>query len=67
MLQLLKVFDDWTQSIDSGFLVDALYLDLKKRFIRYLTGAILLKLKSNGISENVHKWITDFLTKGNSE
>ena len=62
VLQLLKVFDDWTQSIDGGYPVDALYLDLKKAFDSVPHQRLLLKLKSNGISGNVLKWITNFLT-----
>ena len=62
VLQLLKVFDDWTQSIDSGYPVDAIYLDLKKAFDSVPHQRLLLKLKSNGISGNILKWITNFLS-----
>ena len=62
VLQLLKVFDDWTQSIDSGYAVDAIYLDLKKAFDSVPHQRLLLKLKRNGISRNILKWITNFLS-----
>ena len=31
-LQLLKVLDEWTNTVDNGLQVDTLYLDLQKAF-----------------------------------
>ena len=48
--------------LDRNNPVDAVYLDLSKAFDTVPHNKLLHKLKGYGISGNVLKWITDFLT-----
>lgn len=62
ILQLLKVFDDWSRFIDSDIPVDAVFLDFRKAFDCVPHKRLLLKIEKLGISGNLLKWIKDFLT-----
>lgn len=65
ILQLLKVFDDWTKFVDSDIPVDAIFLDFRKAFDCVPHKRLLMKLEKLGISGNILKWIADFLTERN--
>ena len=58
---LLATLDAWTEIIDSGDPVDAIYLDFSKAFDSVPHLRLLEKLKSYGIGGCVLKWISDFL------
>jgi len=60
--QLLNVMEDWTNIIDSGALVDIIYLDFQKAFDHIPHNRLLSKVKSYGIEGNLLKWIHNFLT-----
>ena len=62
ILQLLKVFDDWSKFIDSDTPVDAVFLDFRKAFDCVPHKRLLMKIEKLGITGNLLKWITDFLT-----
>ena len=62
ILQLLKVFDDWSKFIDSDTPVDAIFLDFRKAFDCVPHKRLLMKIEKLGITGNLLKWIKDFLT-----
>ena len=63
ILQLLKVFDDWTKYMDYDIPVDVVYLDFRKAFDSVPHKRLLLKLERLGISGNILKWIDSFLSE----
>ena len=60
--QLLECINDWTKSIDRKHSIDVFYLDISKAFDTVSHPKLLKKLTSYGISGNLHKWISDFLS-----
>ena len=58
---LLSTIDSWTETLDSGSSLDAIYLDFSKDFDSVPHLRLLEKLKSFGIMGNLWKWIEDFL------
>ena len=62
ILQLLTVFDTWSKYIDSDIPVDTVFLDFRKAFDSVPHKRLLLKLEKLGVSGNVLKWISDFLS-----
>ena len=61
-LQLLYVLDEWTEIIDSGGTIDAVYMDFMKAFDKVPHVRLLKKLESYGIGDDLLKWISSFLT-----
>ena len=62
ILQLLTVFDAWSKYIDSDIPVDTVFLDFRKAFDSVPHKRLLLKLERLGVSGNVLKWISSFLS-----
>ena len=62
ILQLLTVFDTWSKYIDSDIPVDTVFLDFKKAFDSVPHKRLLYKLERLGVSGNVLKWISSFLS-----
>ena len=62
VLQLLRVLDNWTETINDGGFIDAIYMDFMKAFDKVPHKRLLSKLKSYGISENIINWISSFLS-----
>ena len=60
--QLLECINDWTKGLDSRNSIDVFYLDISKAFDTVSHPKLLKKLTSYGISGNLHKWISDFLS-----
>lgn len=60
--QLLKVLDIWTEILDNGGAIDAVYLDFAKAFDTVPHQRLLLKLAGYGISGRLLEWIKHFLT-----
>ena len=60
--QLLEVMNDFTNLIDNGHNIDVLYLDFSKAFDTVPHERLLAKLKSYGITNNIHSWIKSFLS-----
>ena len=53
ILQLLKVFDDWSKFIDSDKPVDAVCLDFRKAFDCVPHKRLLMKIEKLGITGNL--------------
>ena len=60
--QLLNHFDKITSELEQGRGVDVIYLDFAKAFDKLDHGVTLNKLKSLGVSGQLGRWITNFLT-----
>lgn len=61
VLQLLKVMDIWTESLESGGQIDVIYTDLEKAFDKVPHKRLISKLYSYKINKEVIKWIESFL------
>ena len=61
--QLLDCISDWTQFLENGSAVDAIYLDFAKAFDCVPHQRLLKKLEGYGIRGNFLGWIRDFLEK----
>jgi len=62
LTNLLETFESWTEALDKGYGLDVLYLDFKKAFDTVPHKRLLIKLKEQGITGALLKWIEDFLT-----
>ena len=62
-LQLLNVWDKWTEVLDNGAHVDAIYCDFMKAFDTVRQQKLLRVLKFYNNPENLVKWIEDFLSE----
>jgi hypothetical protein len=62
VLQLLKVLDNWTDSLESGGHIDVIYTDLEKAFDKVPHRRLISKLKSYGIHADIIAWIKSFLS-----
>jgi len=60
-LQLLCIMDEWTNKMDSGAQVDAIYTDFAKAFDTVPHRRLLCKLKSYNINDQLIAWINNFL------
>ena len=60
-LQLLAVLDMWTEAMDLGYAIDAIYMDFRKAFDLVPHNRLLGKLDSYGISNEITSWIKSFL------
>ena len=60
--QLLEVMNDLTCSMDNGYDIDILYLDFKKAFDSVPHERLIIKLKAYGITGQVLRWISAFLS-----
>jgi hypothetical protein len=61
-IQLLQVFDRWSEIIDEGGNIDNMYLDFAKAFDTVPHHRLIVKLQSYGIGGRVLDWINNFLT-----
>jgi len=61
VLQLLKVLDNWTKSLEMGGHIDVIYTDLEKAFDKVPHRRLISKLNSYGINSDVIAWIEAFL------
>ena len=62
VMQLLKVMDMWTESLESGGQIDVVYTDLEKAFDKVPHKRLISKMYSYKINPKVIKWIEAFLT-----
>ena len=60
-LQLLHVFEKWTELIDQGSNIGVAYMDFMKAFDKVPHGRLMKKKKSYGISGEALSWIREFL------
>jgi len=61
VLQLLKIMDDWTSSLDHGNQIDVIYTDFEKAFDKVPHHRLLEKLKRYGLHGKTVRWIKAFL------
>ena len=61
MTQLVTCLDEWTELLDRGEPVDAIYLDFKKAFDTVPHERLLNKLDSYGVCDNIRRWVSGFL------
>jgi len=54
--QLLAVLDKWTEALDMGNNIDAVYLDFARAFDSVPHQRLLMKIKGYGISGKIWKW-----------
>ena len=60
-LQLLVVLEEWTEIMDRGGTVGAVYMDFMKAFDTVPHKRLIKKLEHYGIKGRVVRWIEDFL------
>ena len=60
-LQLLKVLNDWTESMESKFSTDCIYLDYQKAFDSVPHRRLISKLRSYKINECLVRWVENYL------
>ncbi|MEM7402229.1 MAG: reverse transcriptase family protein [Pseudomonadota bacterium] len=59
--QLLQTFNKWTESIDSGENIDAIYIDLAKAFDSVTHSKLIEICESYGICGQLLAWLTNYL------
>ena len=59
--QLLETLDMWTETLDKGGVIDAIYLDFAKAFDSVPHKRLLVKLEAYGIRGKALGWLGDFL------
>ena len=60
-LQLLKILNDWTESMESKFSTDCIYLDYQKAFDSVPHRRLISKLRSYKINESLVRWVKNYL------
>ena len=63
VLQLLNGLGKWTEALDNGAHVDAIYCDFMKAFNTVPHQKLLRVLRFYNTSENLVTWIEDFLSE----
>ena len=63
VLQLIKVLDNWTETMDEGRATDVVYCDFMKAFDRVPHKKLIEKVASYGIQGDFLRWIKDFLAR----
>ena len=61
-LQLLKVLDNWTEILDEGGSIDAVYMDFMKAFDKVPHRRLLTKIHHYGIQGDLRAWICQYLS-----
>jgi hypothetical protein len=56
------VLERWTEILDNGGSLDAIYFDFMKAFDTVPHKRLIGKLESYGISEDLIEWVKSFLT-----
>jgi len=62
VLQLLKLTEDWTKSLDNNEQVDIIYTDFEKAFDKVPHRRLISKLQSYGLNVVLVNWIASFLS-----
>ena len=61
VLQLLKILDDWTDSMDNGKSTEVIYMDFKKAFDSVPHRRLIYKIECLGIKDPILSWLRAFL------
>ena len=62
VLQLLKVLDSWTDTLENGGCIDVVYCDFMKAFDKVPHRRLIGKLQSYGIKGKILDWIAAMLS-----
>ena len=62
LTNLLDTFEDWTTTLDEGYVLDVIYLDYKKTFDTVPHCRLIKKLEAYGIQGKVARWVEAFLS-----
>ena len=60
--QLVRMTQEWSNAVDEGQYVAAVFFDLKKAFDRVWHQGLFTKLRAAGIKGAAHEWLVNFLT-----
>ena len=63
LTNLLNFFNEVYSLYDNTIAVDIIYLDFQKAFDKVPHKRLLSKVKAHGITENLSKWIEDWLSE----
>jgi ribonuclease P/MRP protein subunit RPP40 len=63
LTNLLIFLEEVSEYIDSGYLVDVLYLDFQKAFDKVPHHRLISKVKAHGINGKVAEWISNWLSR----
>ena len=61
-LQSLHMLDKWTEFLEGGGQIDAIYTDFEKAFDKVPHKRLIKKLHAFGINLEIIKWVKAFLT-----
>ena len=59
------MLDDWTDSLDRGIGIDAIYLDFQKAFDEVPPKQLMGKINSYGMAGELEDWVGAFLSDRN--
>ena len=62
VLQLLKVLDSWTETLENGGCIDVVYCDFMKAFDKVPHRRLIGKLQSYGIKGKILDWVAAMLS-----
>jgi hypothetical protein len=62
LTNLLETLEEWTEALNDGYGLDAIFLDYQKAFDTVPHQRLLHKLKAYGVGGVLLKWLEDFLT-----
>ena len=60
-LQLLRLVQEWSDSLDSSHLIGVIFFDFKKAFDRVCLPGLILKLEAAGLQGKALEWCKSFL------
>lgn len=60
--QLIRMYNDWTFTLDKHQSTGVIFLDLRKAFDRVWHQGLLSKLHNYGFQGSLHTWLTNYLT-----
>ena len=60
--QLLDTLDYWTEVLDEGGSIDAIYMDFRKAFDSVPHRRLMHKLQAHGIEDKAYHWVKAFLS-----
>ena len=66
-LQLLLVMEEWTEILDKCEAIDTIYMDFMKAFDKVPHKRLITKLESYGLSNQIIKWVNNFLNERNQK
>jgi len=62
LTNLLETLEEWTEALDEGYGIHAIFLDYRKAFETVPHKRLISKLKGYGVRGQLLQWIENFLT-----